>query len=986
MGGNGGSGSGGGSGESRSGDGSGSVGGGEKIFVSVRLRPLNGREIVTNDVSDWECVADNTIVYKNTNLSVPERSMYPSAYTFDRVFGCDCSTRQVYQDAAKDVVLSVVGGINASIFAYGQTSSGKTFTMTGITEYTLADIYDYVQKHTERDFHLKFSAMEIYNESVRDLLSTDGYPLRLLDDPERGTIVENLTEESVRDWDHVMELLSICEDQRQSGETSLNETSSRSHQIIRLTIESSPHNYVGRDSASTLVSTVNFVDLAGSERASQSLTAGARLKEGCHINRSLLTLGTVIRKLSKGRSGHIPFRDSKLTRILQSSLGGNSRTAIICTMSPARSHVEQSRNTLLFASCAKEVSTNAQVNTVISDKALVKHLQRELDRLENELRSPTSKQMLSDTAALLQEKDLQIEKMQKQHMLMLKQIEELTVERDDARSQVQDLLRLVGNNGNPMMPLGQDEYPHLRVHISPEPENYLPETSVVEDLRHSFDGSVRTLGSSRYSPRRSESSFDENYMRVTEFDDISVSNSTPLRPMIRIAQSSECGSCHEWDDVDIVDEKNNENSQELCKVVRCIEAEESTPKVYVQSYPLSPDATVRNSSQEVFHDDEGESHKVTSNKDEYMSPKSNENGETKEHEIIVQPPLKEDREVETPLKDDKQLESSPLDKDNHLKELPQGFKLPKSRSWSESIHFTWLNRLENCTPPNGYEGYYTGRPHSLPIKSCRFNYGVELEKGSLSSKGTVYLNANGTQKKISSDEEDSSITSATKEPADRQPDEQVEDTQTTTMKRTKSVKNIGLDPIEDGTRATSWALEFKRQQKELVQLWHECNVSLVHRTYFILLIHGDPGDAIYMEVERRRLAFVKDMFSRVNLAVDQGQTITRASTKKALRREREMLTKQMSKKLSEEERESLFLRWDIGLNTKYRRIQLANQLWSKVNDMDHAFESAVIVAKLVGLIRDPDHAPKEVFELNFTPSPTRSSYSFKRSLIPLKMG
>ena len=112
---------------------------------------------------------------------------------------------------------------------------------------------------------------------------------------------------------------------------------------------------------------------------------------------------------SKGRSGHIPFRDSKLTRILQSSLGGNSRTAIICTMSPARSHVEQSRNTLLFASCAKEVSTNAQVNTVISDKALVKHLQRELDRLENELRSPASKQMLSDTAALLLEKDHQIE-------------------------------------------------------------------------------------------------------------------------------------------------------------------------------------------------------------------------------------------------------------------------------------------------------------------------------------------------------------------------------------------------------------------------------------------------------------------------------------------------------------------------------------------------------------------------------------------------
>ncbi|KAM5576771.1 hypothetical protein ABKV19_007553 [Rosa sericea] len=109
---------------------------------------------------------------------------------------------------------------------------------------------------------------------------------------------------------------------------------------------------------------LNFVDLVGSERVAQALSAGARLKEGCHINRSLLTLGTVIRKLSTGRNGHIPYRDSKLTRILQNSLGGNARTAIICTMSPARSHVEQSKNTLFFASCAKEVTTNAKVNVV----------------------------------------------------------------------------------------------------------------------------------------------------------------------------------------------------------------------------------------------------------------------------------------------------------------------------------------------------------------------------------------------------------------------------------------------------------------------------------------------------------------------------------------------------------------------------------------------------------------------------------------------
>lgn len=113
---------------------------------------------------------------------------------------------------------------------------------------------------------------------------------------------------------------------------------------------------------------------------------------------------------SKGRNGHVPFRDSKLTRILQSSLGGNARTAIICTMSPARSHVEQSRNTLLFASCAKEVTTNAQVNVVVSDKALVKQLQRELARLENELKITRPNSVTSDSTAILREKDFQIEK------------------------------------------------------------------------------------------------------------------------------------------------------------------------------------------------------------------------------------------------------------------------------------------------------------------------------------------------------------------------------------------------------------------------------------------------------------------------------------------------------------------------------------------------------------------------------------------------
>ncbi|KAL0376191.1 UNVERIFIED_CONTAM: Kinesin-like protein KIN-7C [Sesamum calycinum] len=366
----------------------------EKILVLVRLRPLSEKEIARNEVADW-------------NASTQPPFCTGTASKSDRVFRGDCRTREVYDEGIKDIVLSVVGGINSTVFAYGQTSSGKTYTMNGITEYAVADIYDYIQK--------------------------------------RGTIIEKLTEETLRDRNHLKELLSICE--AQIGETSLNETSSRSHQILRLTIESSAREFIGKGNSTTLAASVNFVDLAGSERASQALSVGQRLKEGCHINRSLLTLGTVIRKLSKGRHGHINYRDSKLTRILQPALGGNARTAIICTLSPARSHVEQSRNTLLFASCAKEVSTNAKVNVVMSDKALVKHLQKEVARLESELRTPGS---VCDHGALLRKKDMQIEKLEKE-------IRELKKQRDLAHSRIDDLLRAIEGDKDPSQEIEDPE-------------------------------------------------------------------------------------------------------------------------------------------------------------------------------------------------------------------------------------------------------------------------------------------------------------------------------------------------------------------------------------------------------------------------------------------------------------------------------------------------------------------------------------------------
>ncbi|KAG7967969.1 hypothetical protein I3843_08G127900 [Carya illinoinensis] len=948
----------------------------ENIFVSVRLRPLNEKEIVTNDVSEWECINDDTVIYRN-NLSVSERSMYPTAYTFDRVFRSDCSTRQVYEEGAKEVALLVVSGINASIFAYGQTSSGKTYTMSGITDYTVADIYDYMEKHNERDFLLKFSAMEIYNESVRDLLSADNTPLRLLDDPERGTIVEKLTEATPKDWNHFKELLSVCEAQRQIGETFLNEASSRSHQILRLTIESSAREFIRNDKSSSLTATVNFVDLAGSERASQSLSAGARLKEGCHINRSLLTLGTVIRKLSKGRNGHVPFRDSKLTRILQSSLGGNARTAIICTMSPARSHVEQSRNTLLFASCAKDVSTNAKVNVVMSDKVLVKNLQRELARLEGELRSSGLSSVTSNSTALLREKDLQIEK-------LMKEIRELTLQRDLAHSQVNDLLQLVGDDKPALVQAGLDHhYPKLRVRTSWIFENQMSETPVLADP-HCLDVGVRSCDASQYSGGHSRSSSDDNLFQLPDFEqNFSLNHSSPH---LMVTVPKFVGPyCYQEE----TEEQTDDKSEDICKVVQCIEMEEpimnrflelnmsdSSPKIYVNS-KMSDSSPDRYVNKKLF---DSSLNKYTNSS--MSSPVANT---ATSRLMAVENGDKANQELGSHLsKEDKYLKSfvpgfvvpspespSPLSIENYMPSS-KCLRLTRSRSCKSSLMTSmtspWFEKVEKHeSTPIGFEKDFTGRPEGLQRKLSTLKYDAFIDSLSRSKSQTSAGIVGSDELKVLDakspvDEDSNSRCTST-----AGINEMILEMEPKPIASARSVKEVGLDPMQVDTGSPSrWPSEFKRLQREILELWHACNISLVHRTYFFLLFNGDPTDSIYMKVELRRLSFIHQIFSQGSQTVEDGEILTPTSSMKALRRERQMLGRQMQKMLSKQDRQNLYLKWGIGLNTKHRTLQLVHCLWTDTRNMDHITESADLVAKLVGSV-EPGKAFKEMFGLSFTP-------------------
>ncbi|CAN1256087.1 Kinesin-like protein KIN-7E [Linum perenne] len=861
----------------------------EKILVLVRLRPLSDKEVLGDEVADWECINDTTVLYRNT---LREGSTFPSAYSFDRVYRGDCSTRQVYEDGTKEVALSVVNGINASIFAYGQTSSGKTYTMNGITEYAVADIFDYINRHEERAFVLKFSAIEIYNEAIRDLLINDNTSLRLLDDPEKGTVVEKATEEILRDWNHLKELLSFCETQRRIGETFLNEKSSRSHQILRLTIESSAREFLGKENSTTLSATVNFVDLAGSERASQSLSSGARLKEGCHINRSLLTLGTVIRKLSKGRNGHINYRDSKLTRLLQPALGGNARTAIVCTLSPARSHVEQTRNTLLFACCAKEVTTKAQVNVVMSDKALVKHLQRELARLESELRTPAPSSAACDYPALLRKRDLQIQKMDKE-------IKDLTKQRDLAESRIQDLLQMIR----------QDQDSRRTSEISQNPNNqergrWGNDCSVSESYPPTANGGISRLYGSQFD----EDSGSNHLRDSLEYHSDATSS---LMPMGKKIMGSDNRQSYAF-------ETPEDDDDEYCKEVQCIEMEET------------------------------------------MHSNAEHNGD------IVHP-----GEVTTPG-------NGSETRFHHPERSIEG-----PSPWPQAPDGSSSTIGDSTPPPNGFERKYAGRPESVRRRFPPISYDTEAGRltrnnshSSIESAATDDFRSQG----IAAAEEDiptvENFVAGLKEMAKQEYEKQRVDNQeighpkSEEEKKKSMVKDIGLDPMldDDEVSTPDSPLKFERQQRTIIELWHTCNVSLVHRTYFFLLFKGDPLDSIYMEVELRRLSFLKETFAPANAnhGIGSGQTLAMVSSMKALHRERVMLSKLMQRRMSGEERNRLFKKWGIELNSKRRKLQLANQLWSNTKDGSHVAESAAIVAKLVRFA-EQGQALKGMFGLSFSP-------------------
>ncbi|SPO30736.1 related to Kinesin [Ustilago trichophora] len=350
-------------------------GGHDTVQVHVRLRPpKRGEECawVANPYS-------GTVALEASIASTRTQSANLGPFTFDGI-QTGSANRPVYISVARPLIRAALDGYDAVVFAYGQTASGKTFTLSGdekgqeagIIPRAVRDIFRGIkQSSARREYLLRASYLEIWNEVVKDLLEPSNVP-QVRDDKRKrggkGTTVQPLREEIVTSPAQVRELLNRGQTNRHVGATDWNERSSRSHTCFKITIESWERDaegiHGGRSGKKVTVSELCLIDLAGSEKY---VSQGSdRRAEGAHINKSLLTLGKVIYALSEKSSaaGHIPYRDSKLTRILQNSLSGNARVAVVCTINPNPSAVDESLSTLNFAKRIKKVGLNARRNEI----------------------------------------------------------------------------------------------------------------------------------------------------------------------------------------------------------------------------------------------------------------------------------------------------------------------------------------------------------------------------------------------------------------------------------------------------------------------------------------------------------------------------------------------------------------------------------------------------------------------------------------------
>ncbi|XP_046743354.1 kinesin-like protein Klp61F [Diprion similis] len=369
----------------------------QHIQVFVRVRPANDAEKLGKSSTVVEVPSSkDVIVYEKPQDKLSRK------FTFDKVFGPLSKQVSIYQAVVSPLVEEVLAGYNCTVFAYGQTGTGKTFTMEGVSNdpslywnsdtnagiipRSLSHLFDELYTLDVQEYSVRVSFLELYNEELFDLLSPndDTSKIRLYEDASKkgAVIIHGLEEVTVHNKREVYKILEKGSEKRQTAATLMNAQSSRSHTVFSITVHMKENTVDGEELLKT--GKLNLVDLAGSENVGRSGAVDRRAREAGNINQSLLTLGRVITSLVE-RAPHIPYRESKLTRLLQESLGGRTKTSIIATVSPASINLEETLSTLDYAHRAKNITNRPELNQKLSKKALLKEYTEEIERLRRDL-------------------------------------------------------------------------------------------------------------------------------------------------------------------------------------------------------------------------------------------------------------------------------------------------------------------------------------------------------------------------------------------------------------------------------------------------------------------------------------------------------------------------------------------------------------------------------------------------------------------------
>ncbi|KAF8543332.1 P-loop containing nucleoside triphosphate hydrolase protein [Trichophaea hybrida] len=382
---------------------------GDGSFANTPKPTLSGKgvrrvvKVVDERMLIFDPAEENPMArYQKTILPQGKR-VKDMRFGFDRVFDETCSQQDVYEATTKSLLDSVLDGFNATVFAYGATGCGKTHTISGNPQHpgiiflTCAELFERIEAlHDEKEVSLTLSYLEIYNETIRDLLVPGGSKLglQLREDNNQNISVSGLSQRVPATVEEVMDIIVMGNANRTQSPTEANATSSRSHAVLQINVTQKPRT--AGVSEDHMASTLSIIDLAGSERASVTKNRGERLLEGANINRSLLALGNCINSLCDPRSSnHVPYRDSKLTRLLKFSLGGNCKTVMIVCVSPSSQHYDETHNTLKYANRAKNIKTKVSRNIINVNRHVSQYvkaiydLRQEVESLKSRLKDST---------------------------------------------------------------------------------------------------------------------------------------------------------------------------------------------------------------------------------------------------------------------------------------------------------------------------------------------------------------------------------------------------------------------------------------------------------------------------------------------------------------------------------------------------------------------------------------------------------------------